>query len=96
MISIGREVTYAKEMRVAAGWPDHLGELKAGDKVGLQVLYSPAMARQIPPKNMFARALGALGRQEPGAAPVPLLSNRIEFTVTDDLLRARAAQQKAE
>ena len=41
MIELGRLVTYGNRMQVALTLPDMLGEVKAGDRVALQVLYVP-------------------------------------------------------
>jgi hypothetical protein len=64
--------------------PDSLGDLKVGDKVGVQMLYSPG-GWQVPESEM---RLGRLLAQTPRS---PLLSNRLEFKVTGAMLKARSA-----
>jgi len=96
MIQLGRLLSYAREMKVAVGWPDSLGNLGEGDKVGLQVLYSPGMTEQIPRKRADGKLLCAAFAGDEDVARVPLLSNRIDFTITQALLDARsqAAREK--
>lgn len=94
MMQMGRRVSYAKEIKIVAGWPESLGEVKAGDKLGLQVLYSPAMAKPLPRENGGGQTTRSISMREAGVAATPLLSNRIEFAATDELLRARAGNPK--
>ena len=86
-------VIYVNEHRVKFGLPDILGTLKAGDKVALQVMYSPGKYRIA----VLAKgaALGAMRSVvKDGVARVPMVSNRIEFAVTQAMLEARGKADK--
>ncbi len=90
LIQLGRQVTYAKELRVGMGWPDALGQLKAGDTVGLQVLYSPCVYRQLPKAWPGWDENVPMFQLDGSTSALPRLSNRLDFAVTPDLLAARA------
>lgn len=79
-ISISRAVTTGKEMKVPFHLPATLGRLKPGDKVELQVVYSPAMIDLVSrqgPDVALARAIA----HDAGTAAVPLLSNRLAIVL---------------
>lgn len=86
MRSIGRQVSFTKEMQIPFGLPDPLGTLKVGDKVGLQVLYSPAMIEQVPISPISLALLRAVSPHDANVAAMPMTSNRIEFAVTEAML----------
>jgi hypothetical protein len=94
MIQLGRAVTIGKEMRLDFGLPKTLGSLKAGDTVGLQVLYSPAIIEQLP-KTWGGAARMAAVSLETHTARFPLLSNRLEFMVTESMLESREPKEDA-
>jgi len=81
MIGLARRVAYGNRMRVSLALPDMLGEVKAGDRVALQVLYVPGGSVQLPRNRMSGEM--ALGLSAPAgpAASVPLLSNRLELDI---------------
>lgn len=66
--------------------PEMLGSLRVGDKIGLQVLYVPRGMREPDEKRWPVR--DGLIDWHPYPA-VPLLSNRIEFTVIQGMLDGR-------
>lgn len=71
------------EFRVRFDVPDHLGKLKPGDRVALQVLYSPAGFDRLTVDAAKQQMLLQLQRDDNR----PLLSNRLEFELTEELLR---------
>jgi hypothetical protein len=79
------------EISLPLGLPRHLGELKPGDRVALQVMYAPAGHQPLPPEGATVQESLQMEAQRPVHAtpPVPLLSNRIELDVTKELLTAR-------
>ena len=84
-VPLSRAVTLGKEMTVAFGLPDNLGGLKAGDTIALQVMHAPWIEQL--PRQRFD------GSMQPSAAAgshsdlnVPLLSNKFEFELTEELL----------
>jgi hypothetical protein len=84
-----RQISKTDESIILLTLPAWLGSLESGDKVGLQVLYSPDEHELVndQPYQMeqaIARIHG------PGYAPVPLLSNRIDFKVTAEMLAKRS------
>ena len=87
-ISIGAKSMSGREIRVAFALPGTLGKLKPGDKIALQVMYSPTRIQQIPgnrftEKQLFARECSTVPN-------VPLLSNRLEFVVQEAMLAGGA------
>lgn len=86
MRAIGRQVSFTKEMRIRFGLPDTLGKLEPGDKIGLQVLYSPAMIGQVPVSTGSHACLKATRPHDSRQATVPMTSNRIEFWATKAML----------
>lgn len=96
MIQLGRVARFATEMKVALGFPAFLGELNPGDRVGLQVLYSPGTIQQLPrTRAAEGEMLKAMANLRRDAAPMPLLSNRLDLTLTDamlELARRRGAR----
>lgn len=89
MREIGRRVSFTNEMRVRFGLPETLGQLEPGDKIGLQVLYSPAMIQQVPITAASHSCLHAAARHDSNAAFLPMTSNRVNFTVTKAMLVGR-------
>jgi hypothetical protein len=77
------------EMRVGLRLPAMLGELKAGDTVSLQVLYSPGHIERIL-KDRSQGVIRAL-RTVSSLPNVPFLSNRLEFKVESWMLVGREA-----
>jgi len=81
MIDLARKVTYGNRMRVSLTLPDMLGEVKAGDRVDLQVLYVPGGSVQLPRHRMSGEMALAVSAPAGPAASVPLLSNRLELDI---------------
>jgi hypothetical protein len=88
-ISLGRLMTYSKRLPIAFRLPASLGELKPSDKVSLQVLYSPDMIRQLPESRFLESLEYLVASPDDKSATVPLLSNRLEVEVTEELLSQR-------
>ena len=76
-----------QRFEVAFGLPDHLPELKVGDRVGLQVMYAPGGHCPLPIEGLqkIMAELHHAARQN--VVDRPLLSNRLEFELTEELLR---------
>jgi hypothetical protein len=85
------QVVHAQEMSVPAHLPADLGDLKAGDKVGLQVLYVPG-GLDLLPKDAGRTLMQHAMQPGKDAVVVPLMSNRLEIAVTEELMRARQAR----
>jgi hypothetical protein len=88
---IARRISGTRQMTVNFGYPAAL-DAKAGDKVALQVMYVPEIEplfAEGPPPDAFSLEMGN------DYPVVPLLSNKIEFVVTQDLIKLRAANQAA-
>jgi len=83
-----RQIIETNESIILFTLPEWLGALRPGDKVGLQVLYSPDEHELVsdPPFEMDHMMSRIQGR---GYATVPLLSNRIDFDVTAEMLAKR-------
>jgi len=74
-------------LRIGIGWPDSLGTVRGGDRLGLQLLYSPQVLHPILKDGEGPRLdPGTFGAS---AVLVPLLSNRLDFTVTPELMAVR-------
>jgi hypothetical protein len=83
-----RLLRMTKEIRVRFGLPATLGQLKSGDRVALQVLYTP--------KDLEPVFDGLEQKQQQmqlqsvqGEANCLLPSNRIEFVISEQMLRER-------
>ena len=95
-ISIGRALRYTKLLKVAFGLPENLGPLEAGDLVGVQVLYSPALVKTLPKSRVEERLRLASLSDRSVRATVPLLSNRIEIAVTPGMLNSGSQGGRAQ
>lgn len=95
-IHLGRAIHYQDGMQLGFGLPACLGPLKVGDKVRLQVLYSPGGIIQLPSKDLGLDLVQRLATPRRDAAVVPLLSNPLEFVVTEAMLAQRAEAQADE
>jgi hypothetical protein len=82
-ISRARAVRSVNELEVPFGLPDCMKEAKAGDEVGLQVLYCP----------LGWQMLGDLDQAafRDSSFSMPVLSNRIAFKLTAEMLAGAAA-----
>jgi hypothetical protein len=77
------------ELRIAFGLPDFLGKLNRGDRVGVQVLWCPNGHKPLL-RMQTASHDGPLRMQHANARwNWPVLSNRIEFQLTDERLADR-------
>ncbi|MCY2930821.1 MAG: hypothetical protein NTV86_15255 [Planctomycetota bacterium] len=79
-INISRAVTTGAEMKVPFHLPATLGQLKAGDKVEVQVMYSPGMVELLQRHGPDGGLGRAIAPDVPTSAS-PLLSNRLAFVV---------------
>ena len=97
-VNMLRQEVLSKSMKVGFGLPASLGEVSAGDRIGLQVLYCPEMYRQVPRESWQAneRQMMVQRADHFDVASVPLLSNRIDFTVTREMLEKAAKQEPGE
>lgn len=86
----GWGISFAKEIKLVFALPKNLGTLKAGDRVELQVMYSPAGN-----KPVFDSAVAEMGgpvtklfvpRIVAHPATLPRLSQKLEFIVTAEML----------
>ena len=85
-----RQLAPTKQFEMAAALPLGLGELKPGDKIGVQLLYSPTIYELLPASREESQLKQlALGIEDETPA-IPLISNRLEFEVTPRLLENRA------
>jgi hypothetical protein len=73
-------------MKVAFGLTLALGALRPGDRVSLQLLYTPDGSSQVPPTTTHAIQKALLDRAVSETLVLPALSNRITFVVTQDML----------
>jgi hypothetical protein len=80
-----RAVGTTNTMRVRFGYPESLGA-KAGDEVGLQLVYWPGGHEVLPREGISPAAARASGLGE-GVTPVPMLSNTLKFTLTAELVK---------
>ncbi len=79
-----RQVTSRNKAAIGFGLPDHLGPLKPGDEVAVQLLYCPS-GLESPGPEMALMAQ----RSYPDALTLPTLTNRLTFTMTPDLLASK-------
>jgi hypothetical protein len=83
------EVQFGDVVKVGFRLPVILGELKPGDKVAVQILYTPDALELVrapgaePADEMLMEMSLALRGD---VARVPLLSNRFEFEIFEDLI----------
>jgi hypothetical protein len=89
LVVLGRMIRATEDETVKLHVPSCFGEVKAGDTVGLQVLYAPARFQILPEHaaewQIDRMPYGLLAE----AARLPLLSNRVEFRVTPEILSAK-------
>jgi hypothetical protein len=80
-----------RETHVILALPQYLGDLKPGDRAALEVLYTPRRFQLVRrPGHEAIEVLDILERlPEVEVVRVPMLSNRIEFVVTQQMLDAR-------
>jgi hypothetical protein len=81
-----RKVEYASQMKVAFGLPANLAGVRVGDKLTLQVMYSPDGFEPAEPEQQFQRLMRARRSDGVGLA----ISNKLEFTVTEAMLQRPA------
>ena len=84
---LGKQFRSSKQVEEATiqfGLPDFLGDLKPGDRVALRLLYSPQGTTPLIPMH-----LAQMIRQQQRDWPWPVMSNRIEFVLTEELLAKR-------
>ncbi len=83
MIQRGRAVHYSNELAVDFGLPSCLKGLKNGDRVELQVMYSPGGWENVG-EGVAQHAIRLL---DEGGTSRPLVSNRLEVRVTAAMIR---------
>ena len=94
LAKLSRMSTEVKETRVAFGLPRFFRAVHAGDRVGLQVLYTPQANQFFAAPGHVASLYSAICAFQAKLPPVPMLSNRIEFVVTKEMLEALPRAQK--
>jgi HEAT repeat protein/beta-lactamase regulating signal transducer with metallopeptidase domain len=82
-----RKIEAGMTVKLPLALPQTLGELKAGDKISLQVMYSPDQVRVLPGDRDQNRV--HLLESIADTVNVPLLSNRLDFAVTAEMLKGR-------
>lgn len=86
-MQMGRMVGKSRQMTVALNLPDSLGTLKKGDRVAVQVLYMPGGYADVPKDRPPGMAqMQIIARLLDAKIPRPLLSNKLEFSVTEPML----------
>ena len=83
-----RQQRVGNDVMLAFGLPDFLGELKVGDRVALQLLWSPDGQEPLRTGEMYDR-MKKMMRLHMIGWEWPVMTNRIEFTLTDELLAKR-------
>lgn len=84
----GRRTTmHGGNLKIGFGWPASLRNVQVGDRLGLQVLFSPEMFHPILKDEEGPRLDCSLSLR--GTPRMPLLSNRLDFIVTPELMAAR-------
>jgi hypothetical protein len=84
-ISISRELLREREMSVKFALPHSLGKAAVGDRVAVQLMYSPLPIERIYTERVLPNRIKALHAQGAEAA-LPQLSNRLELEVTPAML----------
>ena len=78
-----RQITSRDKATIGFGLPDHLGPLKPGDEVAVQLLYCPGGLQR--PDD----TVGMARMHHPDGLISPTLTNRLTFKLTPDLLAAK-------
>ena len=76
-----------RELKIACQWPDFVKPVRAGDRIGLQLLYCPDGSDLVTAPDTCGKSASALLLRDRH----PLLSNRADFRVTAEMVRNRAA-----
>jgi len=85
-----RAVRETGDLRIAFGLPDFLGDVKAGDRVSVQVIYSPDGWEPVSVEGQMRQMMQRMQRLRSMNAPLwPIVSNRIEFVLTEEMLKER-------
>ncbi len=88
MDMFGRAVSATPKLTITLGLPETLGMLNVGDKVRLQLLYCPEGTELLATQHLSQQVhIGV--RDIDRTISVPLLTNPIEFLVTQMMLNAR-------
>jgi hypothetical protein len=84
------QVKATDTLTVRFGLPDFLGDIRAGDRIGLQVLHAPDGFEPAPSgiMQLQQQVIQALTAHDEW----PMLSNRIDFELTEPLLREKATR----
>jgi hypothetical protein len=79
---IARQFSSQQHDRIAFGLPETLGAIRAGDVVGLQVMYCPDGHKPLnhSDEDRYSKRNGRV-------PAIPLLSDKIEFKITEELLK---------
>jgi hypothetical protein len=80
-----------EEFATAFALPDFLGVLKPGDRVRLQLLWCPEGHEPIPSERAIEQLRQRMMRQAVPGWEWPVMTNRIEFELTAELLAKRDA-----
>jgi hypothetical protein len=84
MLQAGRQIVETNEFVIPFDVPPRLGPVHSGDKVAIQILYSPGATSLPPPTG--AQHYSQLNTVK--SADPPRISDRLKFDITDDLVRA--------
>ena len=83
-----------RKMGVGFGLPASLGPLKAGDRVTLQVLYTPSRYQRITKNRWPDKLARAMMDLLPDMVSLPQLSNKLEFVVTEAMLAGGQPEER--
>ena len=79
----------ANEVALAFGLPDHLGDLKPGDRISLQLLWCPDGHEPLRSDGDIVDMIKTAMRQHTIGWEWPVMTNRIDFALTPQLLAKR-------
>jgi hypothetical protein len=91
MAALQERTTNTDHLEISMGLPLFLGQLKIGDHVGLQVMYAPSVQRIV--NRRMARLHSQMKAAEHSVS-VPLVTNRVDFTIDEHLLGLVAKQKE--
>ena len=74
------------EMTIAFALPDFVGDLKPGDRLAVQLLYAPDGHEPLSSMRMHLAQMMRMQRRD---WPWPVMTNRLEFLLTAELLAKR-------
>ncbi len=84
--SKGRQVNFTKHVEVGFGLPTDIGDVKPGDTVALQVMYSPGPITAVSADAHLIQTAHSRESKKTGHLLTPTVSNKLEFVLTQELL----------